>query len=232
MELLTGQDLIEYLRIYNADIDWAPHLEQLTKQVLRRTTNPEAAKEMRWKQAACTILLPLHDKHAITDPPENLLFKCCTYHQFSSRDWVDDLQKIHTRNQSISQIRNECLELGVVYPLEYNPNTRQAYRWLVEHSKERNDWIESYTNKKMENLVHIYGGAVICSIFMKPELKNKIYKILNWRSGYFFEQLIHDVYKSEEIIKIKSQELKKIKHSDPKLIKIIRPQNNMETLND
>jgi hypothetical protein len=232
MNTLTSQDLITYLKIYNSDIDWEPYIIELSKQVARRFRNEEQAKEARWKQVACTILLPYYDKSTMTDPPENLLFKCHTYHQFNSRDWIVELEKIFKKDQQIAKIRNEALNLGFVYPIEYNPNTRQAFKWLTDSSKQNGEWVDGYTKHKMENLIHNYGGAVICSVFLKPELKTKIYKLHSWRSGYFFERLIHEVYKPEEILKIKNQEILKIKNSDPKLIKQKKVINTMEKSSD
>lgn len=222
MEQLTGPEIIKYLTIFNADIDWQPHLQELTKQISRRYSDEHKAREARRKQAACTILLPLFDKSALSDPPENLLFKCHTYHQFGSRDWEYELEKVAKKDRIIKANREEALAMGVIYPIEYNPNTRQAYRWLVEASQSSGDWNEDDTSKKLKNLVYAYGGAVICNVFIKPEYKPKLYKLLNWRSGYFFEHLIYEVYTPTEILKIKQQELLKIKNSDPKLIKMVK----------
>lgn len=219
---LKPEEFIKYLAIFNADTNWEPHLIELAKQTAKRHKDPSVARETRRKQVACTIMLPYFDSTCISDPPENLLFKCHTYHQFNSRDWMYELEKFVNKDVIIKANRDEALSLGVVYPIEYNPNTRQAFRWLSEASQARGDWNENDTAKKLKNLVHAYGGAVICNVFMKPEYKTKLQKILNWRSGYFFEHLIYEVYSPKEIIKIKNQELLKIKNSDPNLIKMVR----------
>lgn len=231
---LKPEELIKYLTLFNADIDWQPHLMELAKQASKRNNGDlEKAKDARRKQVACAIMLPYFDQTTISDPPENLLFKCYTYHQYHSRDWLYELEKIVKLDQTIKANRDQALDLGVIYPIEYNPNTRQAYRWLVEASQSRGDWNEDETAKKLKNLVYAYGGAVICNVFIKPEYKTKLYKILNWRSGYFFEHLIYEVYSPVEILKIKNQELLKVKNSDPNLIKKVRKEtSSVENVND
>jgi hypothetical protein len=233
MEQLSGPEIIKYLTIFNADIDWQPHLQELSRQISKRFPDENQAKEARRKQAACTIMLPYFDKTSLSDPPENLLFKCHTYHQFGSRDWTYELDRIVKKDHIIKANRDEALALGVIYPIEYNPNTRQAYRWLVEASQSSGDWAGDETGKKLKNLVYAYGGAVICNVFLKPEYKPKLQKLLNWRSGYFFEHLIYEVYKPMEILKVKNQELLKVKNSDPNLIKIVKTkETNVENVND
>ena len=60
---------------------------------------------------------------------------------------------------------------------------------------------------KLSNLVKAYGGATICNMFVNHKLN--IDKVLNWRSGYFFEKQIYKVYSFEQISKIKTAELNK-----------------------
>jgi hypothetical protein len=60
---------------------------------------------------------------------------------------------------------------------------------------------------KFSNLVRAYGGAIICNMFVNHKMN--IDKILNWRSGYFFEKEIYKVYSVEQIVKIKNSELNK-----------------------
>ena len=66
---------------------------------------------------------------------------------------------------------------------------------------------EDHVTKKLKNLVSIYGGAVISSIFVSH--KNAIEKVTNWRSGYFFEKEIYKIYSLDKIMKIKNMEFTK-----------------------
>ena len=123
----------------------------------------------------------------------------------------------------IQNNRKNLLGLGVIDPIDYSPLTRQAYNWL--YSEAQNAGIINEGNKKeisikLQNLVRIYGGAVISNIFSNH--KSSLNKILNWRSGYFFEKEIHKVYKIDEIIKIKSTELQKLNQKYVKKITILR----------
>lgn len=222
--VLPREQAIKYLQVYNADIDWDPHLSTLYSRLVKKL-GPEAAKLAIRKQIACTILLPITDYSVNTDPPENLLFWCSSYHQFDSRDWVKELFDIWKKDQKIEETRAECLDIGIIYPLEYNPNTRQAFHWLIDRVKKSESFNELNKDQiynKFQNLVYAYGGAVVCSVFNKPEYSKKIDKIPNWRSAYFFEKLIYEVYKHEEILKIKQHEINKIKSVNSKLVKKIK----------
>jgi hypothetical protein len=179
--------------------------------------------EMR-KRLSCAILLPYYEKNTIQNPPQNLLYYCHKWSQYSSRDWLKEFNEVLEKDKKIEVLRNKCLELGIIYPLQYNPNTRQAFNWLYDEALASGDLTEANKAdiaKKLQNIVYAYGGVVVCSVLSKPELKNKIKSIPNWRSGYFFERLIHDVYSEEEIIKIKTHELNKTRNTDPKLVKKI-----------
>lgn len=222
--VLPREQAIKYLQVYNAEIDWNPHLNKLYERLSKKMSESEAKSAMR-KQIACAILLPVIDQSVMTDPPENLLFWCVSYHQYSSRDWVKELFDIWKKDQKIEETRNKCLDVGIVFPLEYNPNTRQAFNWLVDKAVKSgsiNEDNKEQVNKRLQNLVFAYGGAVVCSVFSKPELSKKIDKIPNWRSGYFFERLIFEVYKPDDILKIKQHEINKIKSVNNKLVKKIK----------
>lgn len=222
--VIPREQAVKYLQVYNADIDWNSHLTTL-HQRLNKKHDEDTAKSLMRKQIACTILLPYYDHSSITDPPENLLYWCSTYRQFETRDWTSELMDVWTKDEKIEEVRNECLELGIIYPIEYNPNTRQALSWLkdsAELSGDINDLNRDAVIKRLQNLVFAYGGVVVCSIYQKPELKNKISNILNWRSGYFFERLIHETYKPNEIIKIKQLEINKLRTANSKLVKKVK----------
>jgi hypothetical protein len=222
--VLPREQAVKYLQVYNADIDWNPHLNTLYSRLTKKL-GEEAAKIAIRKQIACTILLPTIDSSVHTDPPENLLFWCSSYHQYDSRDWIKELFEVWKKDEKIEEIRGKCLEVGIVYPLEYNPNTRQAFNWLTDCANRSgciSDENKEHIYKKLQNLVFAYGGVVICSVFGKPEYSKKIDKIPNWRSAYFFEKLIHEVYKSDEILKIKQHEINKIKSVNSRLVKKIK----------
>lgn len=222
-ETLNIEDLVKYLRIYNKEIDWAPHLQILKKRVLgSSTTWTEELKAELFKRISFTILYPLYDKYAVTDPPEKLLFICHKYHQIDTREWYKDLLNIYNKDKSYVGTRNQALSFGFVYPLQYNPRSRQALNWLMDRAESDSDFQEENRQeiqRKMENLVYTYGGAVICNVFEKQEYSKRIAALPNWRTGYFFEKLIYDIYTPEQILKIKLHDLDEIKRSNPKLIK-------------
>lgn len=221
---LSKEKALQYLKVYNSDINWEPHINTLGSRIRTKNGLSESQDLLR-RQIACTILLPQYDKDTITDPPEKLLFTCSKYHQYEEHDWLREFSDIAEKDAFIADVRAKALNLGVVYPLEYNPNTRQAFNWLCEEAERRGDLHDKNrmeVTKKFQNLVYAYGGVVICSVFGKPELKPKISKILNWRSGYFFERLIFEAYKSEEIIRIKQHELNKLINENSKLVKKVK----------
>lgn len=204
-----------YLQLYVAEIDWVPHLEEL----VRRKQNNDLIKN----QIACTILLPSYDKSVLTNPPQNLLFWVAKYTQINDRDWRKELTVIDERNAVYDELKDPLLDLGIIDPLEFHPITRQAYNWLIEKAEASPDGCSLETAKKFKNLVYIYGGAVICSVFQKPEWQKKIRNLHNWRTGFFFRQLIHEVYpNSNDIIKIKTMEINKLKNADSKLVRTVK----------
>lgn len=206
----------KYLRLYNAEIEWGPHLDELKS---RLQNQPDEFK----KRVACTIMLPYYESNTIQDPPQNLLFFCHKWNQYPTRDWVAEYEAVKAKDAKITECRTKCYELGYVVKYEFNPNTRQACNWLIEQAEKSGDLNEDnkeFTIKKLKNLVNVYGGVVICSVFLKPELEYKLKKIANWRTGYFFERLIYETYKPDELIKIKTQELNQIRNVNPDLLRL------------
>jgi hypothetical protein len=137
----------------------------------------------------------------------------------SSPEIFSDMQI--AEDEKIEGWRLECQRLGVIYPIVYAPWPRQAYNWLYKASEESgqlNDDNRELIEKRFERLVLTYGGLVVCHIFQKEEHKIKK-KILNWRTGYFFEKLIFDIYTIDQVLKIKKQELAK---TNPTLVKKIQ----------
>lgn len=215
--VFTKTKAAQYLSIYHADIDWVPHIDELFRMIDKKSKSSEEATTRKRNHIAYCIIAPLDEPNLIKEPYHRLLFGCSSFSGFNDRDWSAELQQIWVQDARIEKQREELIKMGIIYPLEYVPVTRQALSWLLERSPEPDK-----AKAKMQNLVYAYGGAVICNIFLKPEYQTKINKILNWRTGYFFERLIHEVYKPEQLLKIKEHELNKV---DQKLVKQIRINN-------
>lgn len=217
---LTPDEAERYLRIYLGEAEWKSHLATLFTR-LKKQYGENQARVMGRKMIAFAILLPTFDRSKVTDPPENLLFAGFKYTQFNEKDWTQLLQVEIEKDKEIELNRNKCLSLGIIYPIEYSPITRQAFNWL--YGKAEDAGIITAANKKemirrFQNLVVAYGGSVICSLFLKEDWKiNK--KVLNWRSNYFFEKLLYETYTPEQIFKIKKQELSK---TNSRLVKSVR----------
>lgn len=208
-----------YLKIYVADIDWTPHISQLYTNAKNKISDESEIKSHMKKAIACTTLAPSYNKSIITDPPHNLLFWLPTWRQFDEKDWFDLYKKMIIEDVDIRRNRKLMLSYGVIDSIDYVPMTRQAFNWLYSKAEE-NDCINKDNKKdlikKFENLIKIYGGAIICNVFSKHE--NNISKVLNWRSGYFIEKEIYKIYTKEQMSKIKQLEMSKI---DSKYIKNI-----------
>lgn len=225
LERVVKEDVISvdvadmYLRIYVADIDWKPHISQLWVNTRNKIADEAEAKNHIKKAIACATLMPFYDKSIITDPPQNMLFWLPTWVQFNQKDWIDIYKKMVNEDIQIRKNRKKMLSYGVVESIDYVPMTRQAFNWL--YSKSEDSHCVTPANKadivkKFENLIKIYGGAVICNTFTKYE-KN-INKVLNWRSGYFIEREIYKVYTMDQICRIKELEISKI---DKKYVKVL-----------
>lgn len=205
------------LTLYVADIDWWPHVGRLYKQLRRRKSEDEARTAVR-DSISFTILLPAFDRSTRIDyeRPEKLLFIGSKFHQFEERDWFNELKKVVRRDQQVTEWRRQVLSLGIVDPIEYQPYTRQAYRWLCEEAEEAGVELTPDLRKKFRQLVMVYGGAVISYMFEKH--RDVVKKVVNWRSGYFFERAIYNTYSLEQIIKIKQAELNK---TNPEYVKTV-----------
>lgn len=206
-----------YLKIYVADIDWKPHIAKLWSNTKNKIEDDEQAKVHIKNSIAGTTLSPYYDNTSITDPPQTLLFVLPTWHQFSQRNWIELYKKMVAEDIAIRRNRKKMLEYGVIGSLDYFPMTRQAFNWLyskAEESHSINQDNKEDVVKKFENLIKVYGGAVICNLFTKNQ--KSIDRVLNWRSGYFIEKEIYKVYTFEQISKIKELEISKI---DSKYVK-------------
>lgn len=200
----------KYLKLYVADIDWRPHIAALWSNASKKYSDEVQIKDYVKRAISCTTILPLVEKTQIPDPPSNLLFWCTGWKQFNENDWFDLFLSVLREDIKIQENRNKVIEIGVIERVDVSPITRQAYNWLYERVLEDKSVSEDSLNDikaKMINLVRAYGGASICNVFVK--YKNHVDKIMNWRSGYFFEKELHKIYNVDQLIKIKSAELSK-----------------------
>lgn len=204
-------DIILYLSIYLGDADWGHQIDRLYKLLERK--HPGQGMKLLKQSIACAMLLPTYDKSKLPESnPENLLFGISKYSQFHEREWVKLLSDIMERDSDIVKWRNACLNMGIVHPIEYSPVARQAFNWLYSKASESgaiNDDNKEVIRNKLLNLVYAYGGEVICNVFTKFNKDNINKKVLSWKSGYFFERLIFDVYTPDQVFQIKTNELKK-----------------------
>jgi len=196
------------LGLYVGEADWWTHIVSLHQRLVKRHGKDKAAELVR-EAIAFTILLPAYDRSTKIDPdnPQNLLFWGLKYQQFEQRNWFEELKKVIRRDQQITAWRREALKLGVIDAIEYQPWCRQAYKWLCAEAEDSGVELTSELKLKFRQLVMAYGGAVVSYIFEKHH--NAVKKIVNWRSGYFFERLIFNTYNVDEVLKIKNNEIKK-----------------------
>lgn len=210
-ENILDLDLADkYLNLYVSDIEWKPHLASLWSNISSKNLSLEDKKSLMRSSVSSTILHPYLLKTKIPDPPSNLLFWTGTWKNFHDYDWFDLLRGILKEDIKISEHRNTLLQIGVIDPIDISPLTRQAFNWLYQKADESGSI--SVANKKdlitkYKNLVRAYGGAVICSVFSRHSLH--VDKVLNWRSGYFFEREVHKAFSIEELLKIKQAEINK-----------------------
>jgi len=204
----------EYLRIYVADIEWSPHINKLWKNFSNKNKTEEECKALVKRAISCAILLPATENTQIPNPAHSLLFWCTGWAQFYEKDWFDLFKKVVVNDIQIRKNRISLINLGIIDPVDHSPVTRQAFNWLYDEAVNSEcvtkDNKTAVTNK-LKNIVSIYGGAVVSSMFMSHQ--NNIEKVLNWRSGYFFEKQIHKVYTMEKLTKIKTAEFAKTNSS-------------------
>jgi len=213
----------KYLTLFLGQSDWDAHIKKLWKMSGSKNLTEEQRKFFVKKTISCAIMLPLLEGTTIPTPPDKLLFWCTAWTQFNEKDWFQLFKENIKEDIKIIKYRNEIIMLGVVDPIDVSPLTRQAFNWLYNRAKEVSDLNEDNAKElevKFFNLVKAYGGAIICNMFVKHQ--SNINRVLNLRSGYFFEKEIHKVYKIDEIIKIKSTELQKLNQKYVKKITILK----------
>lgn len=221
--VLPGTVAQKYLTLYLGEADWLQHIDAVWARLQRRNdrvTKEELVGLMR-RAIACAVLLPTYDKTKLNfERPEELLNRVPFWDQYRERDWFQELRKVIARDIQIQGWRNQALHLGVIDPLEYAPYTRQAFNWLYEKAVDTgcvNDANKDDVSRRHANMVKVYGGACITNVFVKHQ--ELVKKVLNWRSGYFFEHTIFDVYSPEDVMKIKRMELAK---TNSKLVKRVQ----------
>lgn len=201
----------KYLTIYVGDADWKDHIDTLYFRFVKKYG--DAASEKMRQAIAFAILLPLHDRSTRIDieHPENLMFRGPSFHQFDSKDWFAELQKVMKRDIKIQEDwRIQCLKLGYIDPIENQTFCRQAFNWIYERAQEAGDLTplnKEDLTRRFRNLVWAYGGAVLSNLFTNHQ--NVTNKILNWRTGYFVEQAVFDAYSLDQVLKIKTAELER-----------------------
>lgn len=217
-----------YLTIYVGQSDWNRHIANLANRLVRKH-GEQAAKDLLRKAISFAIILPAFDRSTRIDPdhPENLLFWGMKYDQFPQKDWFKELRKIIGRDILVQQWQEQALTLGVIDPIDYQPYCRQAYLWLCQRAEDTGALTSTDTvvKKQFQTLVWVYGGVVVSNMFTHYDALLKK-KVINWRSGYFFQRAIFDVYSIEQVLRIKKTELDK---TNDKLIKTVR--NKKETNN-
>lgn len=208
-ENVTPEKLETYLNIYVARADWKPYLDKLWTKV-------KHSKEEYCKAVACAILFPYHNRsfHVDSEHPEGFLLGIFRFDQYNERDWAEEFREVIDRDAKIQEMRKKFLHLGVIDPIEFAPYPRQAFNWLRLKAEETKVEINDELSNDFKRLVHIYGGAVVCNLFSRHT--EVIQRVLNWRSGYFFERSIYEVHSPDEIYKIKKAELD---HANEKLIR-------------
>lgn len=209
----------KYLNIYIGEADWKTHISKLWNNFENKNKNADISREDIKRAISCTALLPTLEKTNIPDPVHLILFWCPTWNQYKEKDWFSLFKDIVKKDIEIQKNHRQLLTLGVIDPIDYSPITRQAYNWLYSHAEnsgavsEKNKDIVS---KKMQNLIRLYGGAVISNVFTNHT--SSVDKVFNWRSGYFFEREIYNIYTFDQIKKIKSKEIEKL---NPKFVKTL-----------
>jgi hypothetical protein len=209
----------KYLNIYIGEADWKTHISKLWTNFENKNKNAYTSREDVKRAIACAALLPTLEKTNIPDPVHLILFWCPTWNQYREKDWFCLFRDTVMKDIEIQKNHKQLLILGVIDPIDYSPITRQAYNWLFSHAESSgavNEKTKDTVSKKMQNLIRLYGGAVISNIFTNH--KNFVDKVFNWRSGYFFERQIYNVYTFDQIQRIKSKEIEKL---NPKFVKTL-----------
>lgn len=219
------QDIVEtLLTIYlGEDEDWWGCVDRLRKQLLKKKGEKDTDNDVidRLKNVVSfAILMQSHDRSIRIDHehPQNNLFWAVGYHQLGQKDWFQELKSVVRKDMEIAKHRKRILHLGVIDPIEYHPYSRQAYKWICEAVEGTNIELNPTRQSKIRKFVMTYGGAVVSHVLYKNRpLVDR--RVINWRTTYFLERVIHEVYDVEQIVKIKENDLKS---TNPDWVKQVR----------
>jgi hypothetical protein len=211
---ITMAEAKDYLALYLGTADWDAALKRLHSQLLRRHRNKAADTMAVMHQCIpCAILMPMYEGTKIPEDPTKVLFWASSPSNYEQRNWHSDLLKEIRRDKEIRSNRHLVATLGVIHPIDYSPMTRQAFNWIYGKGLEKGhitDDNKKDVEKKFKNLVSVYGGQVICSLFNRHSRTSPVLdNVVNWYSGYFIERLIYEIYDVQTVLKVKKQELEK-----------------------
>lgn len=208
---LDKKEAAKYLTLYLGNADWNQAINRLFLQ-LKKKHGSDIAAAMR-RTLACAILLPKDDHIKVPSDPTKVLFWATSAANQAQKDWWEALQAEMARDKEIDKNRHIVSTLGVIHPIDYSPVTRQAFNWMYAKGMEVGHIDKSNKHeveKKLKNLVSIYGGQVVCNLFNMNTRNNPVLdKVVNWYSAYFVERLIYETYSLDNVIKIKKLELEK-----------------------
>ena len=204
---------IKYLSIYlgETEEECASAVQKLWNRLSSKYKHEEASARMR-EIISFTIMYESYTKSKLPEKPINLLFWCQKYDELNEREWWPLFNKIIEEDKKIEKVRNFCLNLGVINPIEYSPNTRQAFNWVKDKCSSSDPFA---SDGKIRSLIYAYGGNVICGVFDHDKEMSRIRSMPKHHSTYFFERLIYKTYSPDKIVNIKNLELKK---TSPKLV--------------
>lgn len=205
-----------YLELYVGLTDWPTALQLLYTRIYKKyggydPKNLDIVKLQMKEMVSCAVLLPAVDRSVHPDPEQMLprVFQGY-YHQFHERKWFPLLRKVVERDLQIIDSRNQVWSLGYIEQIHDQPFCRQAYNWLYERAEETGAMTPENKEdivRRFSRIVEIYGGAVISNIFTRHE--KALNGVVNWRTAYFLERVIFEVYTPEQVMKIKRAELDK-----------------------
>ena len=221
---LTKEIGEKLLTIYlGEDENWWECVNRLHKQLLKKKGEKDTANDVadRLKNVVSfAILMQSHDRSIRIDRehPQNNLFWAVGYHQLEQKDWLEELKRVVKKDVEIANSRKQILQLGVIDPIEYHPYSRQAYKWICEAAEATNIDLNPTRKSKYRKFVMTYGGAVVSHVLYKNRpLVDR--RVVNWRTTYFLERAIHEVYQLDQILKIKENDLKS---TNPDWVKQVR----------
>lgn len=208
---LSIQVASRYLLQSYGDRDWEGTIKELKQFLSNKYSDKGQKNRDLYRTISFGIHLPIIQQNMRPNQESaDILFRCRYFRQFSEKDWHENLRKIAGKDLEIYNNRTHILQQGVITNPQYQPYTRQAYNRLCRMAEETGaigDHNCSEVHQRHKRFVQIYGGAVINSIF--SEYENRLNRVINWATPYFFEHLIYKQYNLDNIIRMKSAELSK-----------------------